>query len=123
MYKIKVYYKTGDSFHTKDTHTILEPTWKNLEIAKENLQRLKEHYKIEKEYSRICFNNDAEDKFISSGLPSFIKIEKRHHLLCMTLRLDNDNELQFYPCWCGYFEQLQWAEIIADKDSGMYFEI
>jgi len=41
----------------------------------------------------------------------------------MKLRLDNDKEMQFYPNWCGYFEHLQWAEIIADQDSGMYFEI
>lgn len=46
MYRIKISYLTGDSFGTQDTYDYLELTWKNLDIAKENLQRIKEHYEL-----------------------------------------------------------------------------
>lgn len=34
MYKIKISYRTGDSFNSFDTEDTIELTWKNLEIAK-----------------------------------------------------------------------------------------
>lgn len=34
MYKILIGYTTGDSFHTKDTETVLDGTWKDLGIVK-----------------------------------------------------------------------------------------
>lgn len=45
-YRIKIYYETGDSFHNEEVEAYLELTWKNLDIAKENLQRIKEHYEM-----------------------------------------------------------------------------
>ncbi len=47
-YKIKISYQTGDSFGSEDTVDYLELTWDNLENAKENLQRIKEHYNFYK---------------------------------------------------------------------------
>jgi len=47
-YRIKISYRTGDSFHNEDTERTLELTWNNLDIAKENLQRIKEHYEMYK---------------------------------------------------------------------------
>lgn len=42
MYRIKISYSTGNSFGSEDTWDYLELTWKNLDVAKENLQRIKE---------------------------------------------------------------------------------
>jgi hypothetical protein len=47
-YRIKISYQTGDSFHSEDAEDYLELTWKNIDIAKENLQRIKEHYEMYK---------------------------------------------------------------------------
>lgn len=50
-YKIKYDYNTGDSFHEdRDQISYLECIWTNLEIAKNNLRRIKEHY----EYYCYC---------------------------------------------------------------------
>ena len=46
MYRIKISYSTGNSFGSDDTWDYLELTWKDLDIAKENLQRIKEHYTL-----------------------------------------------------------------------------
>lgn len=44
LYKIKIEYKTGNSFGSHDEEGEIEYKWENLEIAKENLKRIKEHY-------------------------------------------------------------------------------
>lgn len=44
-YKIKISYCTGNSFGSEDTEDLVELDWDNLDIAKENLQYIKEHYK------------------------------------------------------------------------------
>jgi len=51
-YRIKISYSTGDSFHNEDAEQTLELTWKNLDIAKENLQRIKEHYQMKEDIHR-----------------------------------------------------------------------
>lgn len=43
-YKIEISYRTGNSFGGEDEISELELTWKNLDIAKENLQAIKEHW-------------------------------------------------------------------------------
>jgi len=43
-YKIKYNYRTGNSFGYNDAEDILELEWNDLAIAKENLQRINEHY-------------------------------------------------------------------------------
>lgn len=58
MYKIKISYRTGDSFNSFDTEDTIELTWKNLEIVKQNLQYIREHY-IE---HLSCDNNSIKSK-------------------------------------------------------------
>lgn len=43
-YRIKISYSTGNSFGSEETSDYLEMTWQNIDIAKENLQHIKEHY-------------------------------------------------------------------------------
>jgi hypothetical protein len=42
-YQIKISYRTGNSFGSHDEERTLEHTWKNKDIARENLDRIKEH--------------------------------------------------------------------------------
>lgn len=43
-YKIVIDYRTGDSFKNEDVIETLDLTWTLLDVAKENLQFIKEHY-------------------------------------------------------------------------------
>lgn len=45
-YKIEYSYRTGDSFSSNDATGILELEWNDLNVAKANLKRIQEHYKM-----------------------------------------------------------------------------
>lgn len=134
-YIIKVSYSTGDSFGSDDTYTNIELTWKDLSIAKENLQRIKEHYVLHN-LSRSKFNiNDYKDKPWFVYEPKLFSIsmnraidesqkkegdyeyraDEYYYQHCLKLKADNGNEMQISAFWCGYFEQLHQIEIELDK--------
>jgi hypothetical protein len=118
MYSIKAYYKTGDSFHTYDT-TTTEGEWSRLDIAKENLQRIKTHYsyyRYKNNYGRF-----HADQWEGKPVPSYIVEED--YLDLLMLKADNEEEYRIYPAWCGHFEKLYGAEIITISDETMKFEL
>ena len=121
-YLIKYYYHTGDSFTSVDKEDVLEFQWKNLDIAKECLRRIKEHYLWYQSIENYRFVEDKVDK------PEWhnVKIERHfksnEHCL-LNLPMDNGNEIQFWPPWIGYFEMLYGAEIITSVDTDMKFEL
>ena len=43
-FKIKYGYQTGNSYGSESLESELELTWTNLDVAKENLKRIREHY-------------------------------------------------------------------------------
>lgn len=45
-YKIEYSYRTGDSFSSNDATGILELEWNDLNVAKANLKRIQEHYRM-----------------------------------------------------------------------------
>lgn len=60
MYRIKYTYDTGDSFRTESgVESTLEFSWKNIEIAKANLTRIKEHYEL---YKELGYSNFEEQQ-------------------------------------------------------------
>ena len=116
MYQIEYHYKTGDSFRTLETEEILEYEWEDLKVAKEALRRIEEHYawyeSIEspwvKEVEKPEWHN-VRDMHLTKGM--------EHNLL--NIPMDNGEEVQFWPPWCGYFETLYGAEIVTGgKDMG-----
>lgn len=118
MFKIQVFYKTGDSFHTRNESDILEPSWENLEIAKENLKRIPIHYEFYKKYKNADLRHKEN---IKEEVPDFIVLDKKHNLICIKLLLDNGNEFQMYCDWCGYFEKLLGGKIILEENSDTEF--
>lgn len=44
MYKIKISYRTGDTFQSHDEEDFIDMEWNEESIAKENLNRVKAHY-------------------------------------------------------------------------------
>ncbi len=98
MYDIEIDYTTGNSFNSeRSTESLCNPV-PTLDMAKNNLKRIKKHY-IE------C-----------SDHPDF---DKRYEL---TLLIDG-GERMITPFWIGYFETLHGAKIVIDLDSDIEFEL
>lgn len=132
-YKIKVDYSTGDSFKHYDTSSYLELEFDNLDIAKENLARIKAHYTMYKELNG--YNYSWDNKKTKSEIFDHYKREnwfvntlnRRGEIddmaqYCINLIADNGNTMQMSCFWCGYFETLNGAEIEIDN-SDMKFTI
>ncbi len=95
MYRIKYNYDTGDSFaNYPDNEEFLELEWQNIEVARANLVRIKEHYE---QYRKVNSwggrGNDQE--------------------YCINLYTDDNVKMQIMAPWCGYFESLNSAEIVG----------
>jgi hypothetical protein len=111
-YQIEYNYDTGDSFGTQTGLIgILELGWESLEVAKQNLQRIKEHYQW---YSRKkgWRNEKVED-------PTDKDWYSQKYDFCIILKTDDGNDWQISAPWCGYFESLNEARIISKVDDGM----
>lgn len=98
MYQIKAHYFTGDTFQSEDTYTILDLVWANLDNAKANLQRIKDHYDQyqEIESSRSYYSRDKKRKVMdiledNSTKDWFVKQEKLAAIL-----KSNDSDTTMY---------------------------
>lgn len=65
-YKIVAYYRTGNSFGSEDTQSNVELQWNDLEIAKENLRRIKEHDEFQREVDNR-FGNKTKDQLLKEA--------------------------------------------------------
>jgi hypothetical protein len=145
-YRIKISYRTGNSFRSEDTEDTLEIGWNNLDIAKQNLQFIKEHYEMYKDLDAYTPKKSKEQWYeLNQNKEWFVyekvlyykdnAIDERHRFKynnedlkympdntmaqnCIKLKLDNGNDFQMWCFWCGYFETLYSAEIEMD-DSDM----
>lgn len=104
-WQIKVGYATGDSNGSESATKVLEMEWESLDLAKQNLQRIKEHRDWTRGDAR------AAEPVWNQGCPHG----------AIRLLLDNGNTVQFHCPWIGYFEQFEWAEIIISAE-GMRVE-
>lgn len=121
-YKIKYDYQTGDSFGSSDETGFLELTWTNLDVAKANLNRIKEHYdqyKLLESYIKraepqtVLSENSSKDWFVSEGKKKD-QFDEYYSTHCLILYTDDGKQFQLHAPWCGYFEGLHSAEIIVD---------
>jgi len=122
-YKIQYSYNTGDSFTNEDNlEDEIELTWDNLEVAKANLQRINEHYqyyqKLDKSLSDKELNKILEElshkdwAVVEINVPSK-EIDIGTIKYQLILYTDEGKPYRFPPAWCGYFESLNYAEIIT----------
>lgn len=110
MFKIKYYYKTGDSFGSHDEEEILEFEWNDIEKAREALKRIKEHY------NWYCsLHSYKEDKPVPKWWYKPNHIDEYSARSILFLEMDHGEEVQFWPPWIGYFESLYSAEIVLDE--------
>jgi len=120
VYRIKYSYFTGNSFGSEDREDVLEFEWKDLEKAKEALQRIKEHYNwYQSRESWLREEVETPEWHCSKG--SGVYKGGEHNIL--NLEMDNGNEVQFWAPWCGYFEGLYGASIVIPEEDGLSFEI
>ncbi len=82
-YKIKLYYSTGNSYMSEDVYDYLELTWKNLNIAKENLQRIKEHYAMHRELDGY---NSGDKYFKKTKIKNGLSILLNYIVLVQTMQ-------------------------------------
>lgn len=118
-YTIQIYYTTGDSFKSYQETQNIELAWENLDIAKENLQRIKKHYQYYEaihSYSYTSSKSPKEIKALEEGAKkeAWYHHGKPHYDFCIMMKLDNGTEHRYHTFWCGYFETLHSAEIVAD---------
>jgi hypothetical protein len=106
MYKIKINYTTGDSFHSEIVEEFVDMEWESLKLAQEALKRIEEHYRWYQ--SRDNSRYKKKDETIR---PSWHKLKEED---CIVFRLDNGEDFEFWPPWIGYFEIFHWAEIVCD---------
>ncbi len=115
-YTIRVDYYSGDSFGSYKHSVKLEMTWLDLDIAKENFYRIKDHYDW---YESI---HDFEMR--GNELP-----EPEWHVgikydFCMKIVSDTGKELQFNAFWCDYFGGLTSVELLNESnDSILYIKV
>ena len=122
-YRIQYNYDTGDSFKNEpDNLGTLEMVWENLDVAKKNLQWIKEHYSQYKELNSYSYlkekskqeileSNKGKDWFVKGSNSNYYDSEN-----CIILYSDDGKPWQFWAPWCGYFESLNYAEIIIPEE-------
>lgn len=115
-YRIHVRYETGDSFRHYNAEMDIELTWDNLDIAKENLQRIKKHYEWYRDKHCHFFRHKP-----SLEKPDFVDDE---YDFCLNLKTDEGKEHHYSAStWCDYFSTLYGASIVEEKDESLSFEV
>lgn len=124
-YQIEISYRTGDSFGSEDvTRIIYDIEWKNLDIVRENLAYIQDHYNLYMLYHKDW---NADKKQLKQALeesskePWFAGEGKKYNYWehRINLKCDDGSFKIISTFWCGYFESLWDAEIIVKEDPEM----
>ena len=113
MFKIKVKYRTGNSFDSYDEEEILEIEWESLDMAKRNLLHIQSHYNMYNKISSYLKPNDPQLNPYRDCI--WFNIDSYAHT--MKFELDNGKLFQMLLPWIGYFANLYSAEIIFDDNN------
>jgi hypothetical protein len=103
MYRLKIFYHTGDSFSDEDETAYVEGEWYNLDIITENLKRIVEHNRWY-DYTHSGYTHSPK----KLDRPEFTDPKYDFNL---SLKLDDGTEYMYCAFWCGYFETLYSAEV------------
>jgi hypothetical protein len=118
IYQLMIYYTTGDSFGSYEHQEIFDFEWYSLELTKQNIQNIIEHYK---QYKEIDNHYDKEELILNLNKNKEwfvenddIKMQSRN---CLYIILDNKNKVQIMPEWTGYSSFLNLIEIYKNSRS------
>jgi len=112
-YNIRIFYRTGDSFGSRNKEMDLDGFWENTEIIKENLKRIKEHYEWYKNK-----NSSYSSKKIEKPTWHTNRYDES-----IKLKTDKGVEYEQSTYWCGYFESLYGAKAIICSEPDMEFYV
>jgi hypothetical protein len=127
-YKMRFVYQTGGSFGSHQETTELEITWDDINLAKQNLVWIKEHYQMVSELNsyKVRRNKLTKEEIIEKNKDKewFVlnKLSRGNIDMCaaegsIKLKIDNGNIVQIGSFWIGHFEHLESVEIFfEDKD-------
>jgi hypothetical protein len=112
-YEIIINYDTGDSFSNTPNNTLsLVEEWNNIEIAKENLKRIKEHHDAYKEINGWTRSNKEWEDYSKERW--FSKDFAEHRIIL--LKDDETTYSESTSGWIGYFETFNHATIQYTKE-------
>ncbi len=124
VYKIIVNYYTGNSFYSEDCSTTIDYNWQNLDVVKENVYRIKQHYEM---YEKLNDYRTPKTEILPqyTEKPWFVNSQKYGwdvYEYSVNLLLDDRSSFVYSTQWCGYFEGLYDISIEADinADSTVY---
>ncbi len=140
-YEIIIHYATGNSFGSQDTEDALSCEWNKLDVAKENLVRIKEHHDLFQKLDKFLISKEEKTSLIeeSKNKPWFRLEEKPYRIsgdyriemsetkkyegdwemrpdmmtaeLSVILKTDEGKDFVQSCFWQGYFERLYSADI------------
>lgn len=111
---IQIHCKCGGYPNAWDHVENLKYEWENVELAKENLTRIQEHYYWYKTKTEYPYKEIARPKW-------FIHLQTNDHLYLINLKLDNEKDWVFIPFWMGAFHELKMIEVIQDMSGMRYY--
>ena len=115
-YQIKISYSDGDSESTWDSEEYVNLEWENLDVAKENLKRIKQHYK-EYEFLNGWHSWETTNKEFNRRVENLKKFpwhSPPDWHSAIILKTDSGENFTANVFWCGYFERLKSAEIVDE---------
>lgn len=128
MYTIEVNYKTGNSFGSHEETEEIGLVFKDTEQAKKALKALKEHYEFYKEFDKKYNKTEKDLEEVVDRKYSWFNyqypVTSYDWPMCTCLVECCDGSVRSIPTdmWCGYFERLLSARIVAACDDDMKVE-
>lgn len=136
MFKIKITYDTGDSFHHEDgvEDFVKELTWKNSKTAEKALKDIEEHYywymimhkewNVGKEDKEKALKKAQKSKwaYFSPYASTYEKNNKIPSEFSLLVENDDGERVSISCFWCGYFEHLVGGDIV-EEDGDRSFRI
>ena len=117
--RININYDTGSSFGTETgINELLEYDFNTEELAKEAMQRIEEHYKWYCNKTSSYTWRAKEMKKPEWHKIKTVDIKDSHNMINLNVWSEKDNkvvEVEFWPFWIGYFESLNYVEIIGER--------
>ena len=128
MYTIEVNYKTGNSFGSHEETEEIGLVFKDTQQAKKALKALKEHYEFYKEFDKKYNKTEKDLEEVVGRKYSWFNYQYPINsydwpmYTCLVECCDGSVRSIPTDMWCGYFERLLSARIVAAGDDDMKVE-
>ena len=127
-FRILCTYETGNSFNKEQDTDYIPITWEKIEVARDSLRRVAEHYRAfraihTRSYCRSQEEKAEQDKALKEASTKEWYVDVYGEIGgSIIIKTDNGKDYQFWPPWIGYFERLFTAEIVSDhREDRMVF--